>query len=322
VEGKFRELRLYRILGSSCSLGPFFNAAGRWSGLEQDMKEGFVKLKRMATLTKWARLLALLPNRPREFYGRVTVQGEIILEHLLAERLLGKPPQYEAMDWVTFLRDISLHYDHVAEIVDEPALRTIEKSVRQQYEDIHYDLLGVPEWAADLIFARCCYVMCRLLKPNAVVEGGVSYGVSSAFILKALKENYRGMLHSVDLPTLRHRSDDLWGIAVPDELRSRWKLHRGYSRHLLPNVLRDIGKVDVFVDDALSTYRAMKWDFKTVWPHLQTGGMLIANQVHLNRAFSELHQRKPAYWRVIRDTTQEPLFGEGEQNVMFGIAVK
>jgi hypothetical protein len=115
--------------------------------------------------------------------------------------------------------------------------------------------------------ARCCYLACRLLKPSVVVEGGVSYGVSSAFILQALKENDHGTLYSLDLPSLRPNFVKFWGIAVPEELKGRWELYRGYSRHVLPKILRETEKVDVFVSDTLSICRVTRCDLKK-GPHL------------------------------------------------------
>ncbi|MCR4344580.1 MAG: hypothetical protein NUV44_07425 [Candidatus Scalindua sp.] len=38
----------------------------------------------------------------------------------------------------------------------------------------------------------CLYLLVRLIKPNQVIETGISSGTSSAYILRALKENERG----------------------------------------------------------------------------------------------------------------------------------
>ena len=43
------------------------------------------------------------------------------------------------------------------------------------------------------------YLLVRSLKPETVVETGVCYGASSAYILQALKDNGRGVLYSIDL---------------------------------------------------------------------------------------------------------------------------
>src|SRR5206468_1634571 len=47
---------------------------------------------------------------------------------------------------------------------------------------------------------RLCYLACRQLHPNRIVETGVAYGVTSAYMLQALAENEEGELSSIDLP--------------------------------------------------------------------------------------------------------------------------
>ena len=117
-----------------------------------------MKDKRIALLSSTRQLLRLLLQHPQEFYGRVAVQVGFRLELLVAEHLFGKPPQYETVSWEKLLQDMEARFDGVADILEEPALDTIEKSVRQLYADIRYELVGDPEWGADLIMARCCYL--------------------------------------------------------------------------------------------------------------------------------------------------------------------
>jgi len=65
--------------------------------------------------------------------------------------------------------------------------------------------------------ADLLYVVVRLMKPDVVVETGVGAGKSSAFILKAMEKNGKGVLHSIDLPDEKQSS----GWIVQDDLRSR-----------------------------------------------------------------------------------------------------
>jgi predicted O-methyltransferase YrrM len=154
-----------------------------------------------------------------------------------------------------------------------------------------------------------------------VLETGVAYGVSSVFILKALEVNGRGTLHSVDLPPLRSEYKRFWGIAVPEALKDRWRLHRGSSARVLPRLLREIRTIDLFVHDSLHTRGNMRREFDTVWPHLRNGAVLMADDVERNRAFSELRQKRPALWRVVQDREESPLHGRAAP-VVFGIAIK
>lgn len=263
-----------------------------------------------------ALLLSLLRRHPRELLDRAAGYADLGLE-----RLSGPPPTYEMTTWEEALRDLDGPHGRVREILEEPALREIEDRTRRLLEDIRAEDAFSQRWAADSLFARLNYLACRLTAPERVVETGVAYGVSSAFLLKALEENGRGTLHSVDLPPLRRRYERYWGVAVPDGLRDRWRLHRGSSARTLPKILRETGPIDLFVHDSLHTRRNMRREFETVWPYLRPGGLLLADDVERNSAFADLSQKRPALWRVVRDRERTPLHGKAAP-VMFGIATK
>jgi predicted O-methyltransferase YrrM len=240
---------------------------------------------------------------------------------ILAERLLTSPPSYETVGWETVLDDLGAQFGNVAEILEEPALREVEESTRRLLADIRHEDAFMPRWAADSVMARLCYLACRLIEPETVVETGVAYGVSSAFILRALEMNGHGTLFSVDLPPLRRNYECFWGIAVPEELRGRWRLHRGTSARVLPRLLKERPTIDLFVHDSLHTHRNMRREFDAVWPHLRSGALLLADDVERNRAFGELRQKAPVLWRVIEDREVSPLHGNAAP-VVFGLAVK
>ncbi len=248
---------------------------------------------------------------------------DVLLGHAeaLVERLLARAPTYETVGWEKALDDLAARFGNVAEVLEEPALLEVEERTRRLLADIRHEDPYVPHWAADSVMARCCYLACRLIEPEVVVETGVAYGVSSAFILKALEENRRGTLYSVDLPPLRREADRSWGVTVPDELRRRWRLHWGSSARILPRLLREIPMVDLFVHDSLHTHRNMRREFDTVWPRLRNGGLLLADDVERNHAFGQLRQKDPALWRVIEDREESPLHGKAAP-VVFGIAMK
>jgi len=214
------------------------------------------------------------------------------------------------------------HFGHEAGTLQESALSEIEQYVRHKAAAVRYEERDTLDWAATTIFAHCCYLACRLRRPDTVVEIGVAYGVASAFILRALEENGHGVLHSIDLPPLLRNFDRFWGFAVPKKLRNRWRLHRGPSKQVLPKVLEETDTVDIFVRDGSPTYRATRQDFDIVWSFLRAEGIIIANQVELNRAFNELQRQHPGLWRFIRDFDERPVFGGTSGPVMHGIAIK
>jgi predicted O-methyltransferase YrrM len=273
-------------------------------------------VRRLEPLGSAGRLLSLLPRRPRELRDRLTAYADLGLQ-----RLAGAPASYETVGWEEALRDLETEPGRAERILREPALASIEQATRRLLEDIRPGDTFSQRWAADSLLARTCYLLCRLIEPSVVVETGVAYGVSSAFILTALEENGRGTLHSVDLPPLRREAERLWGIAVPEELAGRWHLRRGASRRVLPPLLQETGRVDLFVHDSLHTHRNMRREFDAVWPRLGTGGALVADDVERNHAFGELRRKDPALWRVVRDVEREPLHGRAAP-VTFGIAIK
>lgn len=134
---------------------------------------------------------------------------------------------------------------------------------------------------------RICYAACRALRPKVVVETGVAHGVASAFILQALAANNSGELWSIDLPPLADTAQTNAGSLVPAELRSRWHLLRGVSRRVLPPLLSTLPAIDLFLHDSLHTHRNMKREFQTVWPKLSAGGLLLSDDVEMNRAFEQ-----------------------------------
>jgi predicted O-methyltransferase YrrM len=132
------------------------------------------------------------------------------------------------------------------------------------------------------------YVVARAMRPGIIVETGVANGVSCAYLLLALKLNQKGTLHSVEigdssyLPPGRES-----GWVVPDWLRDRWQLHIGDSRSLLPELLRQLGTIDLFIHDSLHTADHMKFEFECAYPYLREDGVLVADDAIWNSAFHD-----------------------------------
>jgi predicted O-methyltransferase YrrM len=272
----------------------------------------------MEMLQSWGLLASLALLRPREFSDRMAGYADLALS-----LLSGASPTYETVSWSGAIVDLSERFgdDRVAAVLGEPALGEVEASTRRLLQEVRGDDPSSLRWAVDSLLARSCYLVCRLLEPAVVVETGVAYGVSSAFVLRAMQENGRGVLHSVDLPPLRREYERFWGAAVDGALAGRWRLHRGSSARVLLPLLEELEDVDLFVHDSLHTYRNMRREFEAVWPHLRAGGVLIADDVDRNRAFGELRHKSPAFLRVVRDREETPLHGKAAP-VMFGIALK
>ena len=144
------------------------------------------------------------------------------------------------------------------------------------------------------------YVLVRLLQPQCIIETGVSAGVSSAYILRALEDNQKGHLYSIDLPPDSLLSGKTSGWIVPQYLRHRWTLKIGDSKAVLKPLLDDVGEIDCFIHDSLHTYEHMLWEFRTAWKHLRSRGILLSHDIARSDAFFDFMQEKAISWRAYR----------------------
>ena len=135
------------------------------------------------------------------------------------------------------------------------------------------------KWSATMELATTTYVLIMLLKPELVVETGVGAGVSSWTILRAMDQNGVGKLISIDLPTPNTELLPEVGYLVPRELRHRWDLRTGPSRKLLPRVLNELGQIDIFLHDSRHSYSNQLREYRTAWPFIRDGGMLVSDDV-------------------------------------------
>jgi len=182
----------------------------------------------------------------------------------------------------------------------EDGLTEIDAEVRERVERLGPDLPFPIAHNAAPSLAKLCYALCRALKPATVLETGVAYGVSSSFITKALERNGGGHLHSVDRPPTRPGVEDWVGALVPDELRSRWTLHRGSSRRLVPGLLPQLEGLSLFIHDSQHTYRNISWELRTVTPHLTRPAAVLVDDTAGNRAFEHWVEReRPAFAAVV-----------------------
>jgi predicted O-methyltransferase YrrM len=141
--------------------------------------------------------------------------------------------------------------------------------------------------------AKFLYALCRASKPQKVVETGPGTGISSSFILKALEDNGRGEMWSIEAGVLRISPLGLkFGQFVPENLRGRWHLIMGESKKLLPELLNELKEVDLFFHDSDHSYLNMKWEFDQGWPFVRLGGLLAADDINFNSAFKDFCSRQ------------------------------
>jgi len=144
------------------------------------------------------------------------------------------------------------------------------------------------------------YALIRLSRPRVMVETGVSDGMTSAIILRAMEDNGMGRLHSIDLPEEYILAGKQSGWLVPDLLRRRWDLRLGTSKDLLPPLLEELGSIDCFLHDSDHSYECMRFEFRTAWPRLRPGGLFFSHDVGQNLSFLEFVEEAGVGWREWR----------------------
>ena len=251
-------------------------------------------------IRKVTALAAVLRRDPQEFADRVRAIAQGRLDAWLHDR-----PPYTTTAWHEFVKRMDACFDGAfSRALRDDALSATAVEVRSRVDALR----GGPiddRHNADELLARCCYAVVRCVQPAVVVETGVAHGVSSAYLLAALAENGVGEMHSIDLPPHDSGAEDRIGAAVPERLRSRWHLHRGMSRRLLPTVLSRVGGADVFVHDSLHTYENMR--FELAMAH--GARVVLVDDIQLNHAFAEAGAHANVMHAALQQAEKEALFG-------------
>ena len=146
------------------------------------------------------------------------------------------------------------------------------------------------------------YSIVRATRPKLCVETGVSAGISSSFILSALKRNNYGKLVSIDC-------QDKCGWLIQDELKDIWTFKVGYTKDVLPTIKQ---KIDFFLHDSLHTYQNMFFELEWAFQHMKKGGIIIADNIGTNNAFFD----------VAKKHNQGTLFIPSSKTLGVGIMIK
>ncbi len=202
-----------------------------------------------------------------------------------------------SQEWFEEMEQYELEKEYPIQDFIEEICSKIEKEF-EEYEEYHPAVLGTEN-------GQYIYDLIRWLEPSRVIETGVCNGFSSSIILKALEDNGKGELYSVDLPV---RIDEIEsdertgavlppgkesGYAVPDELRERWNLYIGDTYERLPEVFNDIsGRIDLFLHDSDHSYETMMFEFALAWRYLREEGFLLADNIDFSWAFHDFTERK------------------------------
>ena len=234
-------------------------------------------------LQKALSLAGVLASHPPEFMVRVRSILEAHLTPGPGDRgLYAAISPEDACRWLAEALDCEC-----AACLGESVLGELEAEIAERMKGVGRGAAIPLVFSADRGLARICYALCRLKRPRVVIETGVSYGVTSAYILQAMEMNNYGQLVSIDLPPLGADSRVDVGRAVAERIRGRWRLEFGSSRQLLGPLAAELAPVDIFLHDSLHTYRTVKRELETVSPFLAPDGVAVCDDIENNLAFKE-----------------------------------
>jgi predicted O-methyltransferase YrrM len=151
----------------------------------------------------------------------------------------------------------------------------------------------------DAALVRAIWCLVRHLRPRQVVETGVAHGFTSRFALEALERNGAGHLSSIDRPPFDPAMRERVGLAVAQNLRSRWMLIAGSSRRCLPALLAETGPIDLFVHDSLHTERNVRFELDHAWAALRPGGAMIVDDIDTNGGFAAFRRAATGFRSLV-----------------------
>jgi hypothetical protein len=215
-----------------------------------------------------------------------------------AAKALGDRRAVPNVDWL--VRLLGVPRSMVRDVLTESGhLVSFEEEVRRAQRDAGRSFYAQIRAPLEL------YALTRILRPQHVIETGVSSGVSSMHFLLGLHANREGTLHSIDLPTQQRgatfAADDSpvalpvgrsTGWAIPAGITDGWDLRLGPSQALLPELVRELPTVDLFLHDSLHTPEHLTFELETIRPRLSPGAVVLADNTQwTGRAFEEFAAR-------------------------------
>ncbi len=142
------------------------------------------------------------------------------------------------------------------------------------------------------------YWLTRHLKPDTIVETGVSAGWTSQAFLSAIARNGHGNLASSDFPYFRVRDPERYiGIIVDPAVRSPWTLRTDGDEKALPDLLR--GKIDIFHYDSDKSFSGRNYAVTMAMKHRAPGGLVLVDDILNDSWFREFVERERLPFTVL-----------------------
>ena len=158
---------------------------------------------------------------------------------------------------------------------------TLAEELQRRIKDIPTDRV----WDASFMneSAFLVYYIIRKKCPNFIVETGVSRGLSTFFILKALEKNNKGSLLSFDI------IPDAGYLILPNE-KKRWVFIclKGdqFAEQVEQQTLK-FGSVDIFLHDSDHSYKNQFKEYNAIMKKLSSNGIILSDDVDFSYAFND-----------------------------------
>ena len=178
------------------------------------------------------------------------------------------------------------------------------------------------------VYRNFIYSLIRNRKPKIILETGVLHGLTSAWILKAIKDNGYGSLISIDLPRrdwFEHFGKKPFGPGgdaefeieeqkpgwiIPDNLHESWSLHLGPSSKYLEKIIKNNTEIELFIHDSDHSYEVMKFECDLVQNHLNNIDIIIDDH-YCNDFYKDFSKNFDRHYTKIDDVDDNLNLVEG-----------
>jgi predicted O-methyltransferase YrrM len=117
------------------------------------------------------------------------------------------------------------------------------------------------------------YSLVRMVKPNRILETGTHLGISSTYMGQALKDNGKGVLHTMEIfPANIAASQQLWKAVEVD------KQIVAVNQASLSLQLTPADQFEILFLDSEPQYRFD--EFIKFWPNVVPGGFILIHDLH------------------------------------------
>lgn len=146
------------------------------------------------------------------------------------------------------------------------------------------------------------YNLNKYLKPNKILETGVAFGWSTLVFILSKSKN--ASLTSIDLSYPTASSENFVAMAVPNNLKKKYKLLRGIDNNFLKLFKYKKIYFDLIHYDSDKSYIGRKKNYELIWKILRKNGCFISDDISDNSAFYEFVILKKVNYFIIKFKTK------------------